>query len=221
MAENNNSNSQDILTQLRELKYSDEVLEFFKKLEDPKYERDFLSSLDLNTLSLTAEAYGNTKKYELAIISYNQGRLISPSSEEFNFTSPDEFIAGFVKNYILFYEEYKDIFSVEDLGKLHEPLERILNYHELNHNGQELILKQGRDLVIKIKYRIKYLAKKSNESPATKMVNLINNALYSEMSPAEIQAEFANIVEDDIRDIIDKKRKKKDKKKKKDSEKEK
>lgn len=41
MAENNNSFPRDILTQLRELKYSDDVLEFFEKLKDPKYNRDF------------------------------------------------------------------------------------------------------------------------------------------------------------------------------------
>jgi len=213
MAENRNSFSQDILTEAKNLNLPKKELDLIERLKNPQDDPKFYSQLLLDSISLVAEGHEGNKIYDSAIIYFNKGRIISPATEKF--------FDGFVNNYILFYENYKNVCSVQDLNKLYQPFERILNYHEVNHNDHEHMLRRGRDLLIKINYRIKYNAKKAIETPATHKIDRIYNALYSDMSVSEIQAEFARIIEDDIREIVDKKRKKKHKKKQKDTPKEK
>lgn len=66
----------------------------------------------------------------------------------------------------------------------------------------------------RIDYRIKYEAKDVQESRISFRVLEIKNSLYGDLRPQEIKDEFARLIEDDLRIILDEPKDDKGKKKK-------
>ena len=89
----------------------------------------------------------------------------------------------------------------------------IIDFHKLNYPEHQEIINPTEQLFRRIDYRLKYEAEDLQESKVTFRVKEIKDALYADMSPQEIRDEFARIIENDLRELLEEKKSAKSKKK--------
>ncbi len=149
--------------------------------------------------------YEQQEKLTEAIKAYNKARVIKPSVVmvfDKLLSSADSF-----------FNKDRELFSKSDLQKFKAALLPIINYHSVNFPKQKSVVGTGERILNKIDYRMKFEAPDMAESPVTYQVQIIFDALYGDMTKAELTAEFARIIEDDIRKLYEKRKKTKKKKK--------
>jgi hypothetical protein len=148
------------------------------------------------------------KDWVNVITFYNKARSINPSTV----VVFDKLIQAFN----LFFEQFKDKFSKQDLKTLRDPLILMIDYHEINFPKHQPLIEIGKELIQKIDYKIKYVATDQVETVATFKVQQIYNAIYDDMTFEQLRSEFARIIEPTVRELLDKKEKetKKEKNKK-------
>lgn len=148
------------------------------------------------------------KDWVNVITFYNKARSINPSTV----VVFDKLIQAFN----LFFEQFKDKFSKQDLKTLRDPLILMIDYHEINFPKHQPLIEIGKELIQKIDYKIKYVATDQVETAATFKVQQIYNAIYDDMTFEQLRSEFARIIEPTVRELLDKKEKetKKEKNKK-------
>ena len=148
------------------------------------------------------------KDWVNVITFYNKARSINPSTV----LVFDKLIQAFN----LFFEQFKDKFSKQDLKTLRDPLILMIDYHEINFPKHQPLIEIGKELIQKIDYKIKYVATDQVETVATFKVQQIYNAIYDDMTFEQLRSEFARIIEPTVRELLDKKEKetKKEKNKK-------
>ena len=141
-----------------------------------------------------------------AIEAYNRARILDPANENIL-----EKLFGTLDR---IFERFKVEFSRQDLRKLEEPIEKIINYYKVNEKAKALPIEYGQLLLQKIRFQI-YDAPWRLETPATYAVQQIYDALYTGMTIEEVRAEFARLMAPIFREIIDKEDSEEDKPKKK------
>lgn len=100
-----------------------------------------------------------------------------------------------------FYRAHDSDFSREDLLRLQEPLDRLINYYVVHRKSRIGNLQQATELKERIALRM-VEAPSKEETPATYEVEEIRAALYPSMTIEEVRAEFARIVEPLIRERL-------------------
>jgi hypothetical protein len=171
---------------------------------------------------ISAETYGVTKglqrkgwylvgQYEYerenlpaAIVSFNSARSIDPVNLNI--------LDGFFSSYLAYFEKHESVFSREDLLILEGPIKRMVNYYQVHQSIPDKNIQIAKELLKRIRLRRRNAPSKE-ETPETHHVIRIFDGLYPKMAPAEIQAEFANLVVPLIRDYLEKKPKDKPSKK--------
>ena len=151
------------------------------------------------------EYFRSRDNYYKAVIFYNKAR-IRDLSDSNSFSS-------FVESALKFFSDNAEEFSKNDLLKYKKAISPIINFHKLNYPEHQKIINPTEQLFRRIDYRIKYVAEDLQESKVTFRVNEIRDALYADMSPQEIRDEFAKIIEDDLRELLEEKKSVKTKKK--------
>ena len=152
------------------------------------------------------EYFRSRDNYYKAVIFYNKAR-IRDLSDSNSFSS-------FVDSALKFFTDNAEEFSKNDLVKYKQAILPIINFHKLNYPEHQKIINPTEQLFRRIDYRLKYVAEDLQESKVTFRVNEIKDALYADMSPQEIRDEFAKIIEDDLRELLEEKKSAKTKKKK-------
>jgi hypothetical protein len=113
-----------------------------------------------------------------------------------------------------FYEFYQPRFSREDLVIFKDALDRFMNFYQIRKEKiSSDILEHGRLVIRRVDQQIE-VAPSKEETPATFKVNTIYNALYDNMTPAELKTELARIIAPTIREMLEEKKNSKKKNKK-------
>ena len=140
-----------------------------------------------------------------AVIFFNKAR-IRDLSDSNSFSS-------FVNSALKFFTDNAEEFSKNDLVKFKQAILPIIDFHKLNYPEHQEIINPTEQLFRRIDYRLKYVAEDLQESKVTFRVKEIKDALYADMSPQEIRDEFARIIENDLRELLEEKKSAKSKKK--------
>jgi hypothetical protein len=144
-----------------------------------------------------------------SIIYFNKARQLN--------TSSNKILAKFVEALNLFYFQFRDEFSKEDIKQFLNSLLPIINYYKVNNPDQKKFVSDSLLLVNKLEYNSQYTATSKIETKATFLVNQIYDSLYGTMTLEEVQNEFARLITPILREKIkeeDKSSPKKDRKKK-------
>jgi hypothetical protein len=113
-----------------------------------------------------------------------------------------------------FVREYEEIFSLSDLSSIEDELERILEFYKVNKLWNQPAINAGKQLLHDV-VALKRTAIDAVETPATHKTNHIVDALHSNVSMDEVQADFARIITPYLLEQIAEEEKRDPKKKKK------
>jgi hypothetical protein len=131
-----------------------------------------------------------------AILYLNKARVIDSVSKVI--------FENFLKAIQEFFQVNVEEFSKKDLEEYRQAILPIIEFHKLKFPAHRKIIDSMSHMFRRIDYRIKYKAKDVEESKITYRVQQIRNSLYGDMRPQEIKDEFARLIEDDLRNILDK-----------------
>ncbi len=102
-----------------------------------------------------------------------------------------------------------------DLTEFKQAILPIMEFHKLKYPEHRKIVDSTDHMFRRIDYRLNYVAKDVEESKVSFRVQQIKNSFDTDMPPRQIKDEFAKIIDDDLREIIQEKDKSKKAKKKK------
>jgi hypothetical protein len=100
-----------------------------------------------------------------------------------------------------FYVANESVFSREDLLLFEEPIEMIEGFCRLRSKKDDANLDRARKLIQRIQAKVNDAPSK-RETPVTHHVVRIHSALYSNMTPEEVRAEFARIIAPTLREML-------------------
>ena len=151
--------------------------------------------LRLKGWKLLASHYKDTRKYIDAIVAFNKARQIK--------LIDNEAIQGLFNSLTVIYDEYQNDFSREDLVLLDNQVGRLISFYTIHLPVERSIVDDGIKLLSRIQSHL-HSAPSKIETPATHKIEYIFNALYSDMTTTEIQAEFARIMAPYFRERMEK-----------------
>lgn len=131
-----------------------------------------------------------------AILAYNKVRKHNPTIV-YVFDQIIESVSAF-------YTQNKPEFSKNDLHKLVMPLQALIDFYRINFDNP-IGLKAGEELILKVNYRIEFVAKEAAETKVSYRVNQIVDALDKDVPMKQVHADVAKILLPLIREKLRKK----------------
>lgn len=161
----------------------------FKDMEIalPIAEEYKVSKSTIKKVAITiAEQHFIKKRFDQAIIFYNKARSIDPSKRKV--------FELFCKSIIEFFKNNIDEFSKKDLEEFKQAIRPSIDFHKMKFPAHRKAVDEIRELVRRIDYRKRNVAKEKKESKVTYRVLQIKDALYSDMTIEEVRKEYARLI---------------------------